>query len=64
MRSGQEVIERLSYLRQIAGTQQHADLIAACLDRLDLFRLSRQVAALEAVLDTVVGPVSVERRAA
>ncbi|MER6691414.1 hypothetical protein [Streptomyces minutiscleroticus] len=64
MRSGQEVIERLSYLRQIAGTQQHADLIAACLDRLDLFRLSRQVAALEAVLDTVVGPVSVERGAA
>ncbi|MFF9016645.1 hypothetical protein ACF09C_27200 [Streptomyces sp. NPDC014870] len=64
VRSGQEVIERLSYLRQIAGTQEHADLIGACLDRLDLFRLSRQVTALEAVLNTAVDPVAAERGAA
>ncbi|MEU8617232.1 hypothetical protein [Streptomyces sp. NPDC048623] len=65
VRSGVEVIERLNHLQRIAGTQQHADLIAACLDRLDLFRLSRQVDALEAVLDTAVGPVvALERGAA
>ncbi|WP_236242340.1 hypothetical protein [Streptomyces sp. CC228A] len=64
VRSGQEVFERLSYLQRIAGTQQHADLIAACLDRLDLFRLSRQVVALEAALDTAVNPVAAERGAA
>ncbi len=50
--SGQEVIERLALLQKIAGSQQHADLIRACLDRLDLFRLSRQVDALESVLAT------------
>ncbi|MCX4578864.1 hypothetical protein OHB41_37910 [Streptomyces sp. NBC_01571] len=52
--SGHEVIERLAHLRKIAGSQQHADLIRACLDRLDLFRLSRQVDALESVLATLV----------
>ncbi|MFE2011073.1 hypothetical protein [Streptomyces sp. NPDC059491] len=57
VRSGDEVIERLNHLQRIAATQQHADLIAACLDRLDLFRLSRQVDALEAALDTAVSPV-------
>ncbi|GAA3368444.1 hypothetical protein GCM10020367_06810 [Streptomyces sannanensis] len=62
--SGQEVIERLSYLRQIAGSQQHANLIAACLDRIDPFRLSRQVDALEALLETVVHPTADERGAA
>ncbi|MFD5327347.1 hypothetical protein [Streptomyces sp. NPDC127092] len=65
VRSGDEVIERLNHLQQIAGTQQHADLIATCLDRLDLFRLSRQVDALEAVLNTAVYPVvALERGAA
>ncbi|MFF7777060.1 hypothetical protein ACFZCG_21855 [Streptomyces tanashiensis] len=62
--SSSEVIERLTHLQRIAGTQQHANLIATCLDRLDLFRLSRQVDALEAVLDTAAGPVAVERGAA
>ncbi|MGW8604540.1 glycosyltransferase family protein [Streptomyces sp. NPDC055893] len=65
VRSGDEVIERLNHLQRIAATQQHADLIAACLDRLDLFRLSRQVDALEAALDTAVSPVvALERGAA
>lgn len=64
VRSGREAIERLSYLQRIAGTQEHADLIAACLNRLDLFRLSRQVDALEAVLEAAVGPVAVGRGAA
>ncbi|MFC8291125.1 hypothetical protein ACFUJ0_00765 [Streptomyces sp. NPDC057242] len=64
VRSSSDVIERLTRLQRIAGSQQHADLIAACLDRLDLFRLSRQVQALEAVLDTAAGPVAVEHGAA
>ncbi|WP_203615367.1 hypothetical protein [Streptomyces sp. SID13726] len=61
--SSQEVIERLAFLRRIAGSQQHADLIAACLNHLDLFRLSRQVDALDTVLNTIVAP-STERGAA
>ncbi|MEV0934308.1 hypothetical protein ACIBMX_10970 [Streptomyces phaeochromogenes] len=61
--SGQEVIERLAFLRQIAGNQQHADLIAACLDRLDLFRLSKQVDALETVLK-ITRSAAAERGAA
>lgn len=51
--SGDDVIDKLRRLREIAGSQQHAELIGSCLDRLDLFRLSRQADALEAVLDTV-----------
>ncbi|SNX88522.1 hypothetical protein SAMN06272735_8974 [Streptomyces sp. TLI_55] len=51
--SGREVAERLTVLQEIAGSRQHADLIRACLDRLDLFRLSRQVDALEGVLGTI-----------
>ncbi|MDK9494340.1 hypothetical protein QEZ40_000212 [Streptomyces katrae] len=62
--SGSEVVERLNHFQRIAGTQQHADLIAACLDSLNLFRLSRQADALESVLATIAGPVSVERGAA
>ncbi|MEV0469630.1 glycosyltransferase family protein [Streptomyces prunicolor] len=61
--SDREVIERLAFLRQIAGGQQHAELIAACLDHLDLFRLSRQVDAVESVLSTLVAS-SAERGAA
>ncbi|MFE6287841.1 hypothetical protein [Streptomyces sp. NPDC057877] len=62
--SSNEVIERLTHLQQIAGTQQHAALIAACLNRLDMFRLSRQVDALEAVLETAASPTAMERGAA
>src|SRR3954451_13672812 len=49
--SGRDVIERLSSLREIAGTQQHADLIATCMYRLYLFGLSKQVDALESALN-------------
>ncbi|MGW6207028.1 glycosyltransferase family protein [Streptomyces sp. NPDC055089] len=59
--SGRDVIERLSYLREIAGTQQHADLIAACVDRLRLFGLSKQVDTLESVLHGLVRPGTTER---
>ncbi|MEU6341878.1 hypothetical protein ABZ883_13130 [Streptomyces sp. NPDC046977] len=62
--SGRDVIERLSYLRQVAGTQQHAELIAACVDRLRLFGLSKQVDTLESVLQGLVGTTATERGAA
>lgn len=62
--SGRHVIERLNHLREIAGTQQHADLIAACLDRLRRFGLSKQVDTLESVLHGLVRPGMTERGAA
>ncbi|MFI1888783.1 glycosyltransferase family protein [Streptomyces jumonjinensis] len=63
VRSGRDVIERLSCLREIAGTQQHADLIAACVDRLRLFGLSEQVDTLESVLRGLVRAGTTERGA-
>jgi hypothetical protein len=62
--SGRDVIERLAYLREIAGSQQHADLIAACLDRLRLFGLNRQVDALEGALHQLPRTTTTERGAA
>jgi hypothetical protein len=50
---GAAVIEQVTRLRGIAGTGEHARLIAACLARLELFRLSRQVTVLDAVLDQI-----------
>jgi hypothetical protein len=62
--SGRDVIERLSALREIAGTRQHSDLIAACVDRLRVFGLSKQVDTLESVLHGLVRPGTTERGAA
>ncbi|MCX4676185.1 hypothetical protein OG413_12870 [Streptomyces sp. NBC_01433] len=61
VRSGSDVIERLSYLREIAGTQQHADLIAACMDRLHLFGLSKQVDSLDSVLHGLLQATEIEQ---
>jgi hypothetical protein len=49
-RDGQHVIDLIQQAAAIAGTARHADLIAACLDRLSIFRLSRQVTALHRIL--------------
>lgn len=62
--SGRDVIERLSHLRRIAGTQQHVDLIAACVDRLRLFSLTKQVDTLESVLRGLVQTTAANRGAA
>ncbi|MEU8482279.1 hypothetical protein [Streptomyces sp. NPDC048641] len=62
--SSRDVIERLSYLREIAGTQQHADLIAGCVDRLRLFGLSKQIDTLESVLRGLARTTTTERGAA
>lgn len=45
--SGHQVIQRVRELQAIAGTVQHAALIGACLQRLDIFRLSRQLATVD-----------------
>ncbi|NJP35815.1 hypothetical protein [Micromonospora thermarum] len=37
---GQDVIDRLAWLQAIAGTREHADLLTACLARLEPFRCS------------------------
>jgi len=58
-----DVIERLGYLREIAGTQQHADLIAVCVDRLHLIGLSRQVDTLESALNALVETTATQRGA-
>jgi hypothetical protein len=45
------VVTRIQALQAVAGTGRHADLIAACLRRLDLFRISRQLRVLDQILD-------------
>jgi hypothetical protein len=48
--SGQHVAGLITDLQAVAGTPCHADLIAACIARLGIFRLSRQLATIESVL--------------
>lgn len=47
--TGKEVADRITELQNIAGTPRHAELIADCLDRLGIFRLSRQVTTVNRV---------------
>lgn len=51
---GSEVTARVGWLRHIAGSRGHADLIAACLDLLSPFRVSRQVNVLNTVLERLI----------
>jgi len=48
---GDQVIRLISRLLDLAGTEDHARLIAGCMRHLDLFRLSRQVAAVNRILE-------------
>lgn len=64
IKNGDEAVHRLSELERIAGSAEHADLIAECLDRLNLFRLSRQVGAVDSVLSTLAEPRRTQRGAA
>ncbi|WP_443322312.1 glycosyltransferase family protein [Streptomyces sp. 7N604] len=54
VRDGSDVIGKLRELRAQAGTPAHAQLLAECVDRLKLFRLSEQIRTLDSVLDTLV----------
>jgi hypothetical protein len=53
VRDGAEVTDRITMLTQIAGTSDHAALIARCIAGLDPFRVSRQLRALTAVFDSL-----------
>ncbi|MEW1722079.1 hypothetical protein [Streptomyces sp. NPDC093109] len=57
--TGSDVIQRIAYLQSIAGTRNHAELITQCIGRLELFRLSHQIDALEAVLRSVTATSNV-----
>ncbi|MEU8324119.1 hypothetical protein AB0C33_37655 [Nonomuraea sp. NPDC048881] len=48
--SGAEVVDTVHRLWSIAGTTEHADLIATSLTKLKIFRLSRQIQALQEIL--------------
>jgi hypothetical protein len=50
---GRQVADLIRRLHSIAGTADHAALIRACLQRLDLFRLSAQLDTLDHVLATL-----------
>jgi hypothetical protein len=53
--SGADVISLLGYLTTITGTPAHEQLIAACIQKLDLFRLSKQMAAFDRILVAAAG---------
>ncbi|MEV4055161.1 hypothetical protein AB0J55_28505 [Amycolatopsis sp. NPDC049688] len=47
---GASAAATITQLASLAGTTEHAELLADCLTRLDLFRVSRQLAVLDALL--------------
>jgi hypothetical protein len=53
VRDGADVIRAVERMRAIAGTEKHAALIAACVERLSVFRLSRQIAQLQPLLGSI-----------
>ncbi|WP_346101413.1 glycosyltransferase family protein [Nonomuraea maheshkhaliensis] len=53
---GEDVLAAVHWLVCNAGTAEHADLIAACLAKLDVFQLSRQVQALQTILGELDAP--------
>lgn len=57
---GDHVIDAVRYLEQIAGSDDHANLIAACLGRLDLFRASRQVRMVTGVFGSMTDTETAE----
>jgi hypothetical protein len=52
---GAAVVERLRWLRAIAGTPEHEALIAACLAHLEQFRLTRQTEVLLNAVHALAG---------
>ncbi|MEV5407299.1 hypothetical protein AB0K60_00465 [Thermopolyspora sp. NPDC052614] len=48
-----DTVRVLRWLSGVSGSQTHADLIAECLRRLDVFRLSRQVQTLREAISEV-----------
>lgn len=50
VRDADDVIDKITWIKRISGTAEHADLIRACLDLLNPYRTSQQVAVLLAAL--------------
>ncbi|MFC7530144.1 hypothetical protein [Actinoplanes sp. GCM10030250] len=55
VRDAAELVDRIRWIESIAGTDEHASLIRACLDLLDPYRISRQAAVLLAALHDLAG---------
>jgi hypothetical protein len=53
--SGPHAADRISGLQAISGTAEHASLIADCISRLGIFRLSRQLTVIDSVLRRPAG---------
>jgi hypothetical protein len=52
--TGEEVAALITGLQRIAGTAHHAALIAECVRMLGIFRLSRQLAAIDRILERLI----------
>ncbi|HEY6794265.1 MAG TPA: hypothetical protein VI248_06245 [Kineosporiaceae bacterium] len=50
VRDGAHAAGVIARLGRVAGSSEHVDLLAACLQRLEIFRLSRQVTVFDALL--------------
>jgi hypothetical protein len=60
--TGTEAADRITELRRITGTSQHARLIADCIGKLDIFRLSRQISTIDDILRRLNGhPACLDR---
>lgn len=55
VRDGEETVALVNELRKLAGGPEHEQVLADCLRRLELFRLSRQMTAFDAILDELAG---------
>ncbi len=58
---GADASRALDHLTGVLGTRVHERLLAACLQRLDLFRLSRQLDTIEGLLASLTANVRHER---
>jgi hypothetical protein len=59
IRNGADAVQRLGWLRQLAGGPEHADLLASCVRRLQRFSLREQLATLDLVFDHLATPSAV-----
>ncbi|SDG84078.1 hypothetical protein SAMN05421505_108213 [Sinosporangium album] len=62
VRTGQDVITAAHDLYALAGSTTHAELIAACLAKLEPFRLSHQLQVMNTLLAAVSQPAGGRRR--
>jgi hypothetical protein len=58
IRNGADAVQRLGWLRQLAGGPEHADLLASCVRRLQRFSLREQLATLDFVFERLTGSLT------